>query len=679
MKAPDGRVWCVSVLLLGVAGLALSAQGQRPPVFRGGTTFVSVDAYPRRDGRFIDNLRKEDFTVLEDGKPQAIDRFELVRFAPNPIDADRVDPSSVADSERQAADPHGRLFVVYLDTYHADRNGSRDSRQPVIDFLNRTITRADLFAVTTTNSLATALTFARRTETVERELNEHWDWGRADNRGFLEERGEQYIYSCMLREFKAPTPGSPDSGDGPKSAADMLPAAHDKTRDLDILNRYREDLLQTSLEHLVVKLRDIRDERKNILFLSEGWAPHRPVPPEAPSPFKDDPPTRPPVGVGRGGTFGRIPADNVLTSLPESVKGDDCRAALQRLMDMDFAQRFDDLVTEAARANVTFYPIDVGGLKTDLSASGDMNTLRTLAEANDGSAVVNTNDIAAGFRRISEQVSAYYLLGYYSTNETRDGTFRKIEVKVGGRTVSARRGYFAFAPPAPPASSAPAIRPGITEALAALGRLDSPQDVFAYAVPRAGGLDVVVDLASRLVDAGRWAGGGLAVATVNAGATSTSASMPIEPGRRAALVHVAGVSGPGVPRVSVEISGDGTPVGTSFTASDAAGAPLVCRGAASARAPLQPAAEFLFRRGERLHLEWAVAAAGMERSARLLDRRGQPLPVTVTTTEQPGNGGVLIAADLVLAGFADGDYVLELSIGQGAQIERKPFAFRVRR
>jgi hypothetical protein len=134
-----------------------------------------------------------------------------------------------------------------------------------------------------------------------------------------------------------------------------------------------------------------------------------------------------------------------------------------------------------------------------------------------------------------------------------------------------------------------------------------------------------------------------------------------------------------VPRVSVEISGDGTPVGTSFTASDAAGAPLVFRGAASARAPLQPAAEFLFRRGERLHLEWAVAAAGMERSARLLDRRGQPLPVTVTTTEQPGTGGALIAADLVLAGFADGDYVLELSIGQGAQIERKPFAFRVRR
>jgi hypothetical protein len=41
--------------------------------------------------------------------------------------------------------------------------------------------------------------------------------------------------------------------------------------------------------------------------------------------------------------------------------------------------------------------------------------MQTLAENTDGIAILNTNDIAAGLQRIVNDVSAYYLLRYYST------------------------------------------------------------------------------------------------------------------------------------------------------------------------------------------------------------------------------------------------------------------------
>ena len=40
------------------------------------------------------------------------------------------------------------------------------------------------------------------------------------------------------------------------------------------------------------------------------------------------------------------------------------------------------------------------------------------------------NDFSAALRALVDDNSSYYLLGYYSTNERRDGRFRKIEVKV---------------------------------------------------------------------------------------------------------------------------------------------------------------------------------------------------------------------------------------------------------
>src|SRR5207302_183625 len=75
-----------------------------------------------------------------------------------------------------------------------------------------------------------------------------------------------------------------------------------------------------------------------------------------------------------------------------------------------------------------------------------MDTLRTLAENTDGRAIVNRNDLATGMKQITRDQSAYYLIGYNSTQAPADGKFHEIKVRVkrSGVQVRARKGYWAL-------------------------------------------------------------------------------------------------------------------------------------------------------------------------------------------------------------------------------------------
>ena len=150
---------------------------------------------------------------------------------------------------------------------------------------------------------------------------------------------------------------------------------------------------------------------------------------------------------------------------------------------------FDDLhaaITAATRGNVSIYPVDPRGLTTG-GGSGDaeiapepagpaglarIQELRALAEATGGFAVVNTNTFDEAFTRIVRENSAYYVLGFTSTNDRRDGRYRRLQVRVRrpGLTVRSRAGYLAPMrnAPAPPAAprDANALPLPVGEALA---------------------------------------------------------------------------------------------------------------------------------------------------------------------------------------------------------------------
>ncbi len=655
--------------------MVVAQTGQTPqrPVFRAGATFVSVDVYPRRNGKVVDGLTASDFEVLEDGKPQKVESFEFIRISPITPDAERRDPNTAADGNRQAADPHNRVFVVYLDLFHVTIEGSHHSRQAVLPFLMRAIGPTDLFGVMTPEVPINQLTFARRTETLEAELVKYWPWG---------ERSEVLVQPRNPHEQRVHACG----GD-------------------PLLIAYREDLTMTHLEALAARLGSLRDERKNILFISEGWVPWRGP---AITTTSSSRPSIPTVGVGPGGKLG------IGANMSGYTDRSACEGEMNRLSSIDHEQRFRSLTTQARQANVAFYPVDVGGLRSgqlpasvrikegeDFAAVSEkyrrdtmarLELLRTLAETTDGTAIVDTNDLPGAVRKVADDLSAYYLLGYYSTNSAADGRFRRIDVKVKtpSTDVSARRGYMAPTAEARRAEEAAASRPvsgpsPLDNEIARLGRIRAEAQLYTAAATSASAVDLVVEIAGRELEGGRWKDGGavsVVVSPLDGNATAASVDARIDPAARSVLVKIplakANASGW---RVRTRVTGGGGQLEDNIevAASPASliGAPTVFRSTPSPRAPLRPAADDQFRRNERVHVEWPLARPLDERTARLLSRRGELLPVPVTITERADGDRTVLAADVLLAALAEGDYVIEIAAAQGAEKVQRLLAFRV--
>ena len=125
----------------------------------------------------------------------------------------------------------------------------------------------------------------------------------------------------------------------------------------------------------------------------------------------------------------------------------------------------------AVRANVAIYPLDVRGLQalpaggeaqnaslrgqsayTGASVLNDLNsnaatqeTLSTLAADTGGKAFFDSNDFSGVFSQVQNDTSAYYILGYTSSNHVKDGGFRHIKVLVNRPDVKLeyRGGYHA--------------------------------------------------------------------------------------------------------------------------------------------------------------------------------------------------------------------------------------------
>ncbi len=155
------------LLLLGCAAMlaslgpldpwTLGPQDPQRPIFRSDAHFVTVDAYPVKDGKVVEGLTAADFIVEEDGKPQSVQSFEFVDATGATPEATRADPNTVAQSLLLAADARMRAFVVYLDIQHVSAGGANQARGPLITFLNRLVGENDLIALTTSMVLRPTL------------------------------------------------------------------------------------------------------------------------------------------------------------------------------------------------------------------------------------------------------------------------------------------------------------------------------------------------------------------------------------------------------------------------------------------------------------------------------------------------------------------------------------------
>ena len=687
------------VLTVWAAFVSPAAQSQTaPPTFRTGVNYVRVDVYPTRNGMPIDDLRRDEFELLDDKVPQTIDEFEHVVVRSAGPQETRREPNTVVESRQAALEPRARVFVLFLDLGHVELAASRKIRTPLVEALDRLIGADDLIAVVTPEMSARDITFARRTTTIEGFLARSW-WGERDQLNFKDPVEDLYA-RCY--------PGIPRPGEA---------TAPDQGIAQEMILRRREKQTLDALEDLVRFLGGVREERKAVIAITDGWRLYERNNALA-RPIDGQVPTGPVIGINPAtGTLGTRPPD----STGRTANGD-CERDRFALSQLDDAQQFRYLMDEANRANASFYPVDPRGLAVfdedivpaaGVGAGPNANptispaedrarlfarntSLRTLAEATDGLAVLNTNDLSRGLRRIVDDLSSYYLLGYYSSGKL-DGRFHAITVRVKrpGVQVRARRGYLAnteAAAAAATAAAAPAVAPAVAanaraieSALASLSTAGRELPMRLHAT--AGWTPANAATVWAVAEVGRaaqedWAGGGQADAMLvdASGRTLATGRAQIAPGATSARITLtSNTLAAGEYQLQIRTKGARALAAGNDAmrivvpaAPQATSALFFRRGPATANRDM-PTADLRFRRSERLRVEVPTPAADAV-TARVLDRNGNPLPIPVTAAVRDDpDGSRWQSAEVSLAPLAPADYLLELTAGSG----RTLLAFRV--
>jgi VWFA-related protein len=680
----------IALLAMLVPALLVAQAPQELPRFRAGTNLVRVDAYVSKDDVAVTDLKVEDFEVYEDDKLQTVEGFQLVTARPPNPQSERTNPTNVRDMRQEVQDS-ARVFTLFFDRLFVSLSGSYHARKPIIETMDRVIGPDDLIGVMTPDMSPSAITYSRRTTSIENFVTQAWHWGERD-RSTLKTQSpqEQLLFECY----------------------GVYPDVYNQ-----LVARLREQQTLDALESLVVHLEGLRPERKFVMVFTEGWSLFRQND-SLTRALDGQVPTGDPLGTDpRTGGLRRPGSPDPQTGMRTGSEA--CERLRTMLAYMDHDVDFRQLLQRANRANVSFYPIDARGLIVfDTPIEWGVppyldnawlrmrhDNLRVMAEQTDGDAVLDTTNVAGAMKKIFADVGSYYLMSYYSTNQRLDGRFRRIRVPVrrDDLKVRARPGY--LAPTEAEARAAGAAftaasgtnvpPPTVTRALDSLtpARGNLPVRVQAAGAP--GTIRAIVELDAATAKQPEWLSGGTLKVTFEPersqgsikGATSQTVTLAIEPGQRS--IPIEGTTEPltaGRYSVRAELTprSGRLPIQVTTFATVPADAAQVGTGAlASRRGPstglaYMPTADPRFRRTERLRIEVPVASGSLTGTGRLLTREGQPLQVVVNvTTRTDDKSKHAMVGEAVLAPLAAGEYVLELSLTKDGKTEVVSYGFRL--
>jgi len=639
-----------------VAVLVCAFAAQQKPVFRVGAHFVSVDAYPTRDGKIVEGLTRDDFDVYEDNAPQKVETFDFISADTRPPDDERGTLLTPREGLELAADPHYRVFVIVIDKSSMVKSTWEPLQNALREFLDTEVSPRDLIGLITTDRSWQDLVIGKRLSAIEEEIGrDEWLQSEASE--------EQLVLNgCDL---------------GP------------------LQSRAKWDATYTLLESLVRVLGQVREDHSSIVFVSNN-IPRWP---------KD---TR---GIGQQQSLS-LPKTALVNGRIVRVNNDMhdhyCKSEAGRLSDINFDQRFMDLTTSSRASNVSLYPIRMPRLVPDLRRApfpadnvGQRpppmmampshmaeDNFADLAKKTDGFPLATGDGLAKGLRRIAQDVGAHYLLGYYTTNDNWDGKIRKITVRLKpkGTQIAARREYRAPTKAEIAALSAPrdartAVRsPEVAQALGTLSHIRPAAQFFAYGAVSDRTMTVAIEVPPDAVDAGRFGDGGsleLIADSADGQMVGMATSRLLPNGRALVTIPLDGSARPS--NLFVRIRADGETiterVALGTNASSLAGDPIVYR--SGPRGTGVPVASFLFTRQERIRLDWPVGAVN-KYEARLLDQFGQPLPARPDLQVVDTSTGKHLLGEMALASLGRGDYVVELTVAAGDKVEQKLTAFRMK-
>jgi len=399
---------------------------QQPSVFRTTSNGVTTPVIVRdKDGRFVPDLREDEFRVYEDDVLQAITIFSpwiggrsLGNLATaNTVSAPAGIPGLVLPTSRPKSDSSGRLFVIFIDDLHFTASETPQVRAVLKKVRDLLVHDNDLVTFVSTGPSSVEIDLA-------------YDYG---HRRFDEAINKVIGSAPTMDNFLDDVVS--ETAEGPQGV------------------RYNTHVAFQTAYGLLDQMAAITDRRKAFVFLSDGYN-FNPLEEgrlealqQHYGQYDADEPCDDSCTPSSDGT---MPANKPRTSTGGTDTEDQFREnEYKKRTEFSFADLVGEvaaLTRAAQRSNVTFYTVDPRGLIAggdDASTQhkisyGDLrdfymtqiSTLKTLAEQTGGFALVDTNDFEKGLRRIDAETSDYYLLGYTSSNPDLYPLRRKIKVEV---------------------------------------------------------------------------------------------------------------------------------------------------------------------------------------------------------------------------------------------------------
>jgi VWFA-related protein len=373
------------------------AQQPQQPQFRVHVTseLVLVNVVVRDNkGNLVRDLKKDDFTLLEDGKRQTISSFDFENVdelktagaAETTVSGTAPDGALLRPAEKTAAlnARDRRLMLLFFDFSGMDPEQIDRSVDAAKKFVQTRMQPADLIALV---SLATNMRI---------------------DLDFTDDKTK--VLGALTAYTSGQGQGFDNGATGSSEGAAETSGAF--TADDTDYNTFNADRKLLALQAIMQTLGKI-SQKKAIIYFSNGI----------------------------------------------SQNGVDNQSALRAA------------TASAVKANVSIYPVDIRGLQAlppggeaqdaslhgqsayngaavlnDLSSNAaTQDTLSTLASDTGGKAFFDSNDFSGVFAQVQKDSSAYYVLGFTSTNALKDGRFRRLKVQLNRQDLKLdyRSGYYA--------------------------------------------------------------------------------------------------------------------------------------------------------------------------------------------------------------------------------------------
>ena len=371
------------------------------PIFRADVNFVRVDVIVTdQDGNSVNDLTEEDFEIFENDTSQEIQQFSLVRLNGQikPGSEPIRDIRDARDQELIAMREDVRLFVIFFDDYHTRPINALKVKDSLINFVQLQLGPADLVAIMYPLTPVDDVLFTRDHGAIAKAIEVF--------------EGRKYQYDPRNRYEQE--------------------YSHYPT---EIVEEIRNQVVASALRGLSIKLGSLREGRKSVIFVSEGFSS------VLPQEMRNT----------------NAQAPNPILTRPDGPFED----ATNFFRRTDILGHLRDIYSDANWNNTAIYSLDPRGLaisefhinETATVAQDrdalqwSQDSLRILSSETSARAIVGQNNLAGGLRQLVRDSSAYYLVGY-SSSLPSDGKFHEIKVRLKrkGLEVRARRGYLAATP-----------------------------------------------------------------------------------------------------------------------------------------------------------------------------------------------------------------------------------------